>query len=156
MFEYGTAAQKGRLVNTMEGQVLGLSLQMYGCHVVQKVRAPHISMYCGADGLGWQAIEYVNPDQQAMFVQELSPSVLRCVKDVNGTRVSIHAPESNAPTLITFYRSFRRSSSMWCPSGLDSLIRSAGAFTSFRRIRTGVVSFSGASNTCPRSRLALC
>ena len=39
MFEYGTAAQKARLVSTMEGQVLGLSLQMYGCRVVQKVRA---------------------------------------------------------------------------------------------------------------------
>ena len=38
MFEYGTAAQKARLVSTMEGQVLGLSLQMYGCRVVQKVR----------------------------------------------------------------------------------------------------------------------
>ena len=39
MFEYGTAAQKARLVSTMEGQVLGLSLQMYGCRVVQKVRS---------------------------------------------------------------------------------------------------------------------
>ena len=38
MFEYGTAQQKARLVSTMEGQVLGLSLQMYGCRVVQKVR----------------------------------------------------------------------------------------------------------------------
>ena len=38
MFEYGTAAQKARLVSTMEGQILGLSLQMYGCGVVQKVR----------------------------------------------------------------------------------------------------------------------
>ena len=37
MFEFGTVAQKARLVSTMEGQVLGLSLQMYGCRVVQKV-----------------------------------------------------------------------------------------------------------------------
>ncbi len=37
MFEYGTQAQKTRLVSTMEGQILGLSLQMYGCRVVQKV-----------------------------------------------------------------------------------------------------------------------
>lgn len=89
MFEYGTAAQKGRLVNTMEGQVLGLSLQMYGCRVVQKVCAPHVSMYRGADRWVCQAIEYVNPDQQVMFVQELSPSVLRCVKDANGNYVSV-------------------------------------------------------------------
>ncbi len=38
MFEYGTSAQKARLVATMEGQILGLSLQMYGCRVLQKVR----------------------------------------------------------------------------------------------------------------------
>ena len=41
-----------------------------------------------ADSSVPQAIEYVNPDQQVMFVQELSPSVLRCVKDANGNHVS--------------------------------------------------------------------
>ncbi|KAI0749085.1 ARM repeat-containing protein, partial [Fomes fomentarius] len=91
MFEYGTAAQKGRLVNTMEGQVLGLSLQMYGCRVVQK------------------AIEYVNPDQQAMFVQELSPSVLRCVKDVNGNHVIQKIIEHVVPERLGFVDSFRGS-----------------------------------------------
>lgn len=30
----------------------------------------------------------MNPDQQAMFVQELSANVLRCVKDANGNHVS--------------------------------------------------------------------
>ena len=35
-----------------------------------------------------QAIEYTSPDQQVMFVQELSPSVLRCVKDANDNHVS--------------------------------------------------------------------
>ena len=37
----------------------------------------------------YQAIEYVNPDQQAMIVQELAPSVLRCVKDANGNHVGL-------------------------------------------------------------------
>lgn len=37
LFEYGTQVQKIALANTMEGHVLQLSLQMYGCRVVQKV-----------------------------------------------------------------------------------------------------------------------
>jgi len=37
LFEYGTQIQKTALANTMEGHVLQLSLQMYGCRVVQKV-----------------------------------------------------------------------------------------------------------------------
>ena len=38
LFEYGTPIQKTLLTNVMEGHVLPLSLQMYGCRVVQKVR----------------------------------------------------------------------------------------------------------------------
>ena len=37
LFEHGTQVQKTVLANTMEGHVLALSLQMYGCRVVQKV-----------------------------------------------------------------------------------------------------------------------
>lgn len=37
LFEYGTQIQKTALANTMDGHVLQLSLQMYGCRVVQKV-----------------------------------------------------------------------------------------------------------------------
>ena len=37
LFEYGTQIQKTALANTMEGHVLQLALQMYGCRVVQKV-----------------------------------------------------------------------------------------------------------------------
>ena len=36
-FEYGSADQKYRLAENMRGQILTLSLQMYGCRVVQKV-----------------------------------------------------------------------------------------------------------------------
>ena len=42
LFEYGTQIQKTALANTMDGHVLQLSLQMYGCRVVQKVN--HISL----------------------------------------------------------------------------------------------------------------
>ena len=38
LFEHGTQVQKTVLASTMEGHILPLSLQMYGCRVVQKVR----------------------------------------------------------------------------------------------------------------------
>lgn len=37
MFEHGTQLQKTRLAAEMDGRVLALSKQMYGCRVVQKV-----------------------------------------------------------------------------------------------------------------------
>ena len=37
LFEHGTQVQKTVLANTMEGHVLMLSLQMYGCHVVHHI-----------------------------------------------------------------------------------------------------------------------
>ena len=36
-----------------------------------------------------QAIEYILPDQQALFVKELEPHVLKCVKDANGNHVRL-------------------------------------------------------------------
>ncbi|KAH9946032.1 ARM repeat-containing protein [Epithele typhae] len=88
LFEFGTPAQKARLVATMEGQALGLSLQMYGCRV---------------------AIEYTTPEQQAVFVQELSPSVLRCVKDANGNHVIQKIIEHVVPERLGFVTAFRGS-----------------------------------------------
>ena len=37
MFEHGTPAQRECLIAQMTGHILELSLQMYGCRVVQKV-----------------------------------------------------------------------------------------------------------------------
>ncbi len=37
-FEHGNQSQKKVLANQMKNHVLALSLQMYGCRVVQKVR----------------------------------------------------------------------------------------------------------------------
>ena len=37
LLEHTTPAQKAMIGNTLEGHVLPLSLQMYGCRVVQKV-----------------------------------------------------------------------------------------------------------------------
>ncbi|VDM17175.1 unnamed protein product [Hydatigera taeniaeformis] len=57
------------LVQQIKGQVLTLSLQMYGCRVIQK------------------AIESVNLETQISLMRELDGSVLKCVKDQNGNHV---------------------------------------------------------------------
>jgi len=49
--------------------VLTLSLQMYGCRVVQK------------------ALEVISPEQQAQLVKELEGHVMKCIKDQNGNHV---------------------------------------------------------------------
>lgn len=36
-FEYGSPEQKKELADQLSGQMLPLSLQMYGCRVIQKV-----------------------------------------------------------------------------------------------------------------------
>jgi len=41
-FEHGNQIQKQILAKQMEGHVLSLSLQMYGCRVVQKVKKKFI------------------------------------------------------------------------------------------------------------------
>jgi hypothetical protein len=68
-FSLGNQMQKTILAKQMEGHVLTLSLQMYGCRVVQK------------------ALEHVLTDQQASLVRELDGTVLKCVKDQNGNHV---------------------------------------------------------------------
>ncbi|KAI8844773.1 Pumilio1 in complex with Cyclinb reverse Rna [Chytridium lagenaria] len=68
-FEHGNQIQKQILAKQMEGHVLSLSLQMYGCRVVQK------------------ALEHVLSDQQIALVKELDGNVLKCVKDQNGNHV---------------------------------------------------------------------
>lgn len=44
-FELGTPAQKIQLGEALRGHVLELSLQMYGCRVVQKVSQAAISTF---------------------------------------------------------------------------------------------------------------
>jgi len=77
------------LANTMEGHILALSLQMYGCRVVQK------------------AIEFVLPEQQATIVKELEPHVLRCVKDANGNHVIQKLLERVSSERLAFVSMFR-------------------------------------------------
>ncbi|KAF8495613.1 armadillo-type protein [Gautieria morchelliformis] len=81
LFEHGTQVQKTVLANAMEGHILALSLQMYGCRVVQK------------GGL----------------VKELDVHVLKCVKDANGNHVIQKLIERVSPDRLGFVNSFRGS-----------------------------------------------
>jgi len=67
--ELGNREQKRRLAQELVGNVLPLTLQMYGCRVIQK------------------ALEVVERDQQAAICGELHNQVLACVKDQNGNHV---------------------------------------------------------------------
>lgn len=58
MFEYGTTAQRTQMVERMEGQVLELSLHMYGCRVVQK------------------ALESVSDDEQVCLLCQLAKATV--------------------------------------------------------------------------------
>jgi Pumilio-family RNA binding repeat len=47
-FEYGSVEQRRELANKLVGHILPLSLQMYGCRVIQKVHthADYIASLC--------------------------------------------------------------------------------------------------------------
>ena len=57
------------LAGVIKGHVLALSLQMYGCRVIQK------------------ALEVLQIEQQRVIVRELQGQVMRCVRDQNGNHV---------------------------------------------------------------------
>ena len=77
----GTAEQRTELVKQLEGRVLSLSLQMYGCRVIQK------------------ALEVLDPDGQRRIVDELDGHILTCVHDQNGNHVVQKAIEFCPPEL---------------------------------------------------------
>jgi pumilio RNA-binding family len=77
----GTAEQRAELVKQLEGRVLSLSLQMYGCRVIQK------------------ALEVLDSDGQRCLVDELDGHILTCVHDQNGNHVVQKAIEFCPPEL---------------------------------------------------------
>ncbi|ODV96089.1 hypothetical protein PACTADRAFT_80157 [Pachysolen tannophilus NRRL Y-2460] len=85
-FEFGSEVQKKILLEAMEGHLLDLSLQMYGCRVVQR------------------AIEFINIDEQCELIKELSnpADVIRCCKDSNGNHVIQIAIEKTPIEHISF------------------------------------------------------
>ncbi|KAJ7932308.1 ARM repeat-containing protein [Mycena leptocephala] len=70
-----------------KAHVLHLSSNLYGCHVVQ-------------------AIESILPNQQASFVLELKPDILRCVKDSNYNHVIQKVIERVSPDRLGFVSTF--------------------------------------------------
>lgn len=69
LFEYGTGDMKNTLFATLEDQVLQMSLQMYGCRVVQK------------------AFESLSEKQLLQLLQEFHGNVITCIHDQNGNHV---------------------------------------------------------------------
>ena len=59
----GTVDNKAKLAGMLKGHVLQLSLQMYGCRVVQK------------------ALEVLDLETQCEIIAELDGHVMRCVRD---------------------------------------------------------------------------
>jgi len=68
------------LAGVVQGHVLALSLQMYGCRVIQK------------------ALEVLPLEQQRLVVRELQGQVMRCVRDQNGNHVIQKSIERVKPT----------------------------------------------------------
>ena len=68
------------LAEVVQGHVLALSLQMYGCRVIQK------------------SLEVLALEQQRMIVRELQGQVMRCVRDQNGNHVIQKSIERVKPT----------------------------------------------------------
>lgn len=81
LYEFGTPAMKRDLKGTLDGNMLLLSLQMYGCRVVQK------------------ALESLQYDDLCELLEEFRGNTLTCIQDQNGNHViqklvevmSIHA-----------------------------------------------------------------
>jgi len=69
LLDFGTPAMKADIRETLEGEMLQLSLQMYGCRVVQK------------------AMEAVDEDDLPRLLREFHHNVLRCIHDQNGNHV---------------------------------------------------------------------
>ena len=68
------------LAGVIQSHVLPLSLQMYGCRVIQK------------------ALEVLPLEQQRIIVKELQGQVMRCVRDQNGNHVIQKSIERVKPT----------------------------------------------------------
>jgi pumilio RNA-binding family len=69
LLEFGTPQMKGDLRDTLKGEMLPLSLQMYGCRVVQK------------------ALEALDEDDLPDLLTEFHHNVLSCIHDQNGNHV---------------------------------------------------------------------
>jgi len=92
----GTPSQQEQLCETaIKGNVLELSMHMYGCRVVQKL----VEKVFGEEGndarvkyqqpqlRGSAGSKLHDPDFQDALLEELSPHIVKCVQDQNGNHV---------------------------------------------------------------------
>lgn len=83
-FEFGSAEHKRHIAECLEERVLPLSLQMYGCRVIQK------------------ALEWCDESLRVKLIKELHGNVIRCVRDQNGNHVIQKVIESVPPHHVQF------------------------------------------------------
>jgi pumilio RNA-binding family len=69
LLDFGSPKTKSDIRDTLEGEILPLSLQMYGCRVVQK------------------ALESLDEDDLPRILREFHNNVLSCIQDQNGNHV---------------------------------------------------------------------
>jgi len=87
--ELGTPAERAAVANILEGNLLALSLNMYGCRVLQKVRFHRQPMRVPSNlTISYQMIDFLSAEEQARWIAELNGHILQCVKDANGNHVS--------------------------------------------------------------------
>ena len=80
----GTDEHRNQIAEQIQGKILALSLQMYGCRVIQK------------------ALELFNTSQQVSIAHELEDHVMQCVRDQNGNHVIQKCIECIPSDLIPF------------------------------------------------------
>jgi pumilio RNA-binding family len=69
LLDFGTSKMKSDIRDTLEGEMLPLSLQVYGCRVVQK------------------ALEALDEEDLPRLLQEFRSDVINCIHDQNGNHV---------------------------------------------------------------------
>ncbi|KAF9059997.1 armadillo-type protein [Rhodocollybia butyracea] len=89
LYLFGPKLKKTRLAGEMNGHILTLSKQKFGCTVVQK------------------AIEHILPDQKAAIVRELEPNIIECIYHSNGNYVIQTIIKVVPPAKLGFVYSFR-------------------------------------------------
>ncbi|KAK1647628.1 hypothetical protein QYE76_065433 [Lolium multiflorum] len=90
LLDYGPSVYTRKLIGNLKGYVLDLSLQLYGCRVIQK------------------AFEITDTDQKVEMAKELGSNILKCVCDQHANHAIQKSIEFVPPQHIQFvYRSLR-------------------------------------------------
>ncbi|KAM0909689.1 hypothetical protein ACQ4PT_014636 [Festuca glaucescens] len=90
LLDYGPSVYTRKLIGNLMGHVLDLSLQLYGCRVIQK------------------AFEITDTDQKVEMAKELGSNILKCVCDQHANHAIQKCIEFVPPQHIQFvYRSLR-------------------------------------------------